>query len=574
MKIRIIKAFFVIGLTVLTATACTEKPALVAADTIYFNGNVITLDSNELMAEAVAVKDGKILAVGDNETMMSLSNQDTHQVDLKGKTMLPGFVDGHSHLSGVAIQAVTANLLPPPDGPGQNIAMLQRTLRDFMATSEMVKQHSVVIGFNYDDSQLEEGRHPNRHELDAVSTEMPIMITHQSGHIGVYNSKALEMFGINAESDDPSGGIIQREAGSKEPNGVLEENAHFALLYKIIPPFTVKENVAAMKAAEMQYLSNGFTTIQDGKTDPTTLGLMAQYAADGGFTADVVVYADVAAMTDHTVLNGPLYSEDYVNHFRIGGVKLTFDGSPQGKTAWFTKPYLVAPSGQDASYSGYPAFTDAEALKWYLMAYENNWQMLTHTNGDAAIDQLIKIANQTAKAFPGKDRRTVMIHGQFLREDQIAAIDDLGIFPSLYPMHTFYWGDWHRDSVAGPERAENISPTGWLIDRGVKFSIHSDAPVTFPNSMRILDSAVNRTTRSGAVLGKAQRLRPMDALKAMTIWPAYQHFEESSKGSLEVGKLADMVVLDENPLTVDPVKISAIKVVQTIKEGVSVYIAQ
>ena len=574
MKIRIIKAFFVIGLTVLTATACTEKPALVAADTIYFNGNVITLDSNGLLAEAVAVKDGKILAVGDNETMMSLSNQDTHQVDLKGKTMLPGFVDGHSHLSGVAIQAVTANLLPPPDGPGQNIAMLQRTLRDFMATSEMVKQHSVVIGFNYDDSQLEEGRHPNRHELDAVSTEMPIMITHQSGHIGVYNSKALEMFGINAESDDPSGGIIQREAGSKEPNGVLEENAHFALLYKIIPPFTVKENVAAMKAAEMQYLSNGFTTIQDGKTDPTTLGLMAQYAADGGFTADVVVYADVAGMTDHTILNGPLHSGEYVNRFRIGGVKLTFDGSPQGKTAWFTKPYLVAPSGQDASYSGYPAFTDAEALKWYLMAYENNWQMLTHTNGDAAIDQLIKIANQTAKAFPGKDRRTVMIHGQFLREDQIAAIDDLGIFPSLYPMHTFYWGDWHRDSVAGPERAENISPTGWLIDRGVKFSIHSDAPVTFPNSMRILDSAVNRTTRSGAVLGKAQRLRPMDALKAMTIWPAYQHFEESSKGSLEVGKLADMVVLDENPLTVDPVKISAIKVVQTIKEGVSVYIAQ
>jgi len=574
MKIRIIKAFFVIGLTVLTATGCKEKPALVAADTIYFNGNVITLDSNELLAEAVAVKNGKILAVGDNETMMSLSNQDTHQVDLKGKTMLPGFVDGHSHLSGVAIQAVTANLLPPPDGPGQNIAMLQRTLRDFMATSEMVKQHSVVIGFNYDDSQLEEGRHPNRHELDAVSTEMPIMITHQSGHIGVYNSKALEIFGINAESDDPSGGIIQREAGSKEPNGVLEENAHFALLYKIIPPFTVKENVAAMKAAEMQYLSNGFTTIQDGKTDPTTLGLMAQYATDGGFTADVVVYADVAGMTDHTILNGPLHSGEYVNRFRIGGVKLTFDGSPQGKTAWFTKPYLVAPSGQDASYSGYPAFTDAEALKWYLMAYENNWQMLTHTNGDAAIDQLIKIANQTAKAFPGKDRRTVMIHGQFLREDQIAAIDDLGIFPSLYPMHTFYWGDWHRDSVAGPERAENISPTGWLIDRGVKFSIHSDAPVTFPNSMRILDSAVNRTTRSGAVLGKAQRLRPMDALKAMTIWPAYQHFEESSKGSLEVGKLADMVVLDENPLTVDPVKISAIKVVQTIKEGVSVYIAQ
>ena len=208
------------------------------------------------------------------------------------------------------------------------------------------------------------------------------------------------------------------------------------------------------------------------------------------------------------------------------------------------------------------------------MAYENNWQMLTHTNGDAAIDQLITIASETADAFPGEDRRTVMIHGQFLREDQVAAIDDLGIFPSLYPMHTFYWGDWHRDSVAGPERAENISPTGWLLDRDIKFSIHSDAPVTFPNSMRILDSAVNRTTRSGAILGKTQRLRPMDALKAMTIWPAYQHFEESSKGSLEIGKLADIVILDENPLTIDPAKLSSIKVVQTIKEGVSVYVTQ
>ncbi len=574
MNIRIINAFMIIVATLLTAIGCAAKPALVAADTIYFNGNIITLDSNELLAEAVAVNDGKILAVGANEIVMSLSNEATRQVDLEGKTMLPGFVDGHSHLSGVAIQAVTANLLPPPDGPVQNIAALQTTLRNFMATSEMVKQHSVVIGFNYDDSQLEEGRHPNRHELDAVSTEMPIMITHQSGHIGVYNSKALEMFGINADSDDPSGGIIQRESGSQEPNGVLEENAHFALLYKMIPPFTVQERVTAIKAAEMQYLSNGFTTIQDGKTDQQTLGLIAQYAADGGFTADIVAYADVAAMTDHAILNGPLHSNDYVNNFRVGGVKLTFDGSPQGKTAWFTKPYLVAPLGQDASYSGYPAFTDAEALKWYSMAYENNWQMLTHTNGDAAIDQLITIASETADAFPGEDRRTVMIHGQFLREDQVAAIDDLGIFPSLYPMHTFYWGDWHRDSVAGPERAENISPTGWLLDRDIKFSIHSDAPVTFPNSMRILDSAVNRTTRSGAILGKTQRLRPMDALKAMTIWPAYQHFEESSKGSLEIGKLADIVILDENPLTIDPAKLSSIKVVQTIKEGVSVYVTQ
>ena len=567
-----VRGVFVTGLiAVLMSTGCAEKTVPVTVDTIYFNGNVITLDSDELVAEAIAIKNGKITAVGDSKAIMSMSGENTRKINLNGKTLVPGFIDAHSHLSGVAVQVGTANLLPPPDGPVQNIAALQRTLREFMATSDMVKQHSVVIGFNYDDSQLEEARHPNRQELDAVSTEMPIMITHQSGHIGVYNTKALEMFGITAESVDPAGGVIRREEGTKEPNGVLEENAHFALVYKMIPSSALADYLSE---GEKQYLSNGFTTIQDGKTDPATLAFMVQFAVDGRFLADVVSYADVATMTDYTILNGPLHSDTYVNNFRIGGVKLTFDGSPQGKTAWFTKPYLVAPLGQDDSYLGYPAFTNEDALKWFSMAYENDWQMLTHTNGDAAIDQLIDIAGQAAEAFPGEDRRTVMIHGQFLREDQIDDIKRLGIFPALYPMHTFYWGDWHRDSVAGKARAENISPTGWMIDRDIKFSVHSDAPVTFPNSMRILDSAVNRTTRSGAILGASHRLRPMDALKAMTIWPAYQHFEEASKGSLEVGKLADMVILDQNPLSVDPANIKGIKVLETIKEDVSVYIAQ
>jgi len=553
---------------------CADKLDPIVAESIYFNGPIITVDADESIAEAIAIGNGRILAIGDSEDILQMSDKSTRVVDLQGKTMLPGFVDGHSHLSGVSIQAITANLLPPPDGPVKNIPELQRALREFIVTSEMVDKHGVVIGWNYDDSQLEEGRHPNRHELDAVSTDLPIMVTHQSGHIGVYNSKALELYGITAESQDPPGGVIVRESGSRSPNGVMEENAHFSLIYRIIPSFTAEENLAAMRAAEMQYLSNGFTTIQDGKTDPVTLGLMGKYAAELDFSADVVAYADVASLKDYSILNGPLHSSTYVDNFRIGGVKLTFDGSPQGKTAWFTKPYLVPPSGQDSSYAGYPAFTDEDALKWYNLAYENNWQMLTHTNGDAAIDQLINIATQAGDTFPKDDRRTVMIHGQFLRQDQVADIKRLGIFPALYPMHTFYWGDWHRDSVAGIDRAQNISPTGWLLDQGIKFSVHSDAPVTFPNSMRILDSAVNRVTRSGSVLGERHRLSPMDAIKAMTIWPAYQHFEESTKGSLEVGKLADMVILDQNPLKIDPMKIIDINVVETIKEGVSVYKAK
>jgi len=288
--------------------------------------------------------------------------------------------------------------------------------------------------------------------------------------------------------------------------------------------------------------------------------------------ADVVSFADVVTVGDAPVLHGPLMSHSYSNHFRIGGVKLTFDGSPQGKTAWFTQPYFIAPEGEKPGYAGYPAFSNETALKWVELAYKNNWQVHTHANGDAAIDQLVATTRQAQKDFPGKDRRTVLIQGQFLRHDQVAQIKELGIFPSLYPMHTYYWGDWHRQSVVGPQRAENMSPTGWLLDNGILFSIHSDAPVTYPNSMRILDSAVNRTTRSGYVVGPQHRLDPLTALKAMTLWPAGQYFEEKDKGSIEVGKLADFVVLSENPLKIQRKKLKDIRVLETIKEDKVVFV--
>jgi len=194
-----------------------------------------------------------------------------------------------------------------------------------------------------------------------------------------------------------------------------------------------------------------------------------------------------------------------------------------------------------------------------------------HTNGDAAIDQLIRIVGKISGERELGDHRTVMIHGQFTRKDQIPELKRLGIFPALYPMHTFYWGDWHRDSVAGPEIAQNISPTGWMIEEKMRFTIHSDAPVTFPNSMRILDSAVNRVNRTNQVLGERHKLSPLDALKALTLWAAYQHFEESIKGSIEVGKQADLVILDRNPLTIDHSKIKDIKVLGTINDDSFVF---
>jgi predicted amidohydrolase YtcJ len=168
------------------------------------------------------------------------------------------------------------------------------------------------------------------------------------------------------------------------------------------------------------------------------------------------------------------------------------------------------------------------------------------------------------------DRRPVLIHGQFLREDQVDSLNSLGIMPSLFPMHTFYWGDWHREHTVGPVLADNISPTGWCVKRGMRFSTHHDAPVAFPDSMRVLDATVTRRSRSGDI-GPDQRVDVMTALKAMTIWPAWQHFEEDVKGSIETGKLADFVILDKDPTSVDPETLEQIKVLETIKEGVTVF---
>jgi predicted amidohydrolase YtcJ len=542
------------------------------ADAIYFGGPIITVNDKQPSAEAVAVKAGKIVAVGTRSSVeKAQKGPHTRMLDLAGKTMLPGFFDAHSHFSQVGLQAISANLLPPPDGPVNSIAKLQQVLRDYLATSPVVKQYGVVIGFDYDDSQLAEGRSPTAQELDAVSTEIPVFITHQSGHLGVYNSKAMAVAGVSASTPNPEGGIIRRKAGSQQPDGVMEENAHFATLLKLLPKFTVAQGIELLEAAQAIYLANGFTTVQEGRPDPSTLALLSAAAKAGAFKVDLVAYPDLEMNSGNPMLSGPLMSRSYTDHFRLGGVKLTLDGSPQGKTAWFTQPYYKVPENQPATYLGYPSFTDERAQAFVTTAFQRGWQLMVHANGDAAIDQLIKSVRAGEAAVPGTDRRTVLIHGQALRQDQVGQLKALGIFPALFPMHTFYWGDWHRQSVLGPVRAENISPTGWILASGMKLSIHSDAAVTFPNSMRILDSAVNRTTRTGYVLGPSQRLEPMVALKAMTLWPAYQHFEEKTKGSIEVGKVADLVILSANPLAIDRARLVDIRVDETIKSGQSLY---
>jgi len=560
----------------LLTAGLTFAPAAVLAqpaDSIWSGGPIITVNDARPSAEAVAVRGGRIVGVGLRADMeRRFAGPKTVRHDLKGRTLLPGFVDGHGHITGVGVQALVANALPPPDGRNDSVAALQKTLRDWMAANPWHRDYGLVMGFGYDDSQLKEGRPPTREELDEVSKDLPVFVIHQSGHLGAYNSAALRKAGITADTPDPKGGAIRRKPGSREPDGTLEETAHIGTLLKLMPALGEPQQIALLKAGQELYLRFGHTTAQDGRTSPGDLKLLPRAAARGVLKLDVVAYPDLQMTADDPALKGPLHARTYTNGFRIGGVKLNLDGSPQGKTAWLTQPFFKPPPGQPSTYAGYPTYQDdAEVTAWMLRAFRNDWQVMAHVSGDAAIDQMLKAVAAASEQVPRKDRRTVMIHGHTLRADQVDRVKALGIFPSVFPMHTFYWGDWHRDSVLGPERAANISPTGWLVQRGMMFSSHHDAPVALPDTMRVLSATVNRTTRSGQVLGPEHRVEPIVAIKAMTLWPAHQHFEEKTKGSIEVGKLADFAILSGNPLTVPRESLVDLRVMETIKRGRTVW---
>lgn len=556
------------ALAALSLVAPTAFAAEVA-DTIYSGGPILTIDDAAPRVEAVAVKNGRIIAAGAASDVMKLKGDATQLRDLGGRTMLPGFVDPHGHVTMGGLQALSANMLPPPDGPNTDIPQIQQTLKDWAAANaSVVAQAKIILGFGYDDSQLKELRPPTKEELDAVSTEYPVVIVHQSGHIGVLNSKALALAGYTAETPNPEGGMIRRLEGSQEPNGVVEEVAWFSAIPKLLGNVGPSGMKALVKAGTELWASFGYTTAQEGRAVPGVAEVLKAVAAEGGLPIDVVSYVDVLVYRDYIKKNA---SMDYSGRYRNGGAKLTIDGSPQGFTAWRDRPYYDPVGDYPPGYAGYAAATNSQVLDAVDWAYANNIQILTHSNGEAASDLLITAIRVAQQKHGRQPLRPVLVHGQFQREDQVDSFVELGVFPSLFPMHTFYWGDWHRDHTVGPANGDNISPTGWYLTRGSMFSTHTDAPVAFPDTMRTLSATVTRRTRSGDILGPTQRVPVEVALKAMTIWPAYQHFEDATKGTIAVGKLADFVILTDDPTAVDPETLDQIKVAETIKEGQSIY---
>ena len=554
-------------LAVLVGGACGQEAAP-PADTIFHGANIVTMDPARPTAEAVAVRGETIVAAGARDEVMVLQGPATRVVDLGDNALLPGFIDSHGHFLGAGRDQTSLGLHPPPVGDVNNIDELVRKVRAWIDEHD-IPPGEVVTGRGYDDSLLEEGRHPTREDLDRASTEHPIILTHVSGHLTTTNSAALEASDITADTPDPPGGHVRRMAGSMEPNGVLEETARGLLAFDRRATPSGEELDDLIRRSIDIYLSHGTTTIQDGGTGPAQAEAFQAAANREPFKADIAAFARFNETPTDLASIG--YRRDYQGGFRVGGVKLMLDGSPQGRTAWVTIPYEEGPPGAPPDYVAYGVMVPGEYKSAAAELIRGGVPIIVHANGDAAMDLMIDGVDEAVAGMdPMPDHRSVIIHAQLMRADQLDRSAELNIVPSFFAAHAFFWGDWHRISF-GEDRGNNTSPMGWALERGVNFTIHNDASVVPPHMMRLVSIAVNRKTRSGHILGPHQRLTVMQALHAVTLGGAYQYFEEDTKGSITVGKQADLVILEESPLTADPANLEFIPILETFSRGRSVF---
>jgi predicted amidohydrolase YtcJ len=351
-----------------------------------------------------------------------------------------------------------------------------------------------------------------------------------------------------------------------EPAGLLMEQSYLPVYLKQPKPSEL-EMLGNLKPAQEVYASQGYTTVVDAPVDAASIALYTKGAERKLLDLDLIAYARWLEFPE-MVAQGTEFVSTYRNHLKWpAGVKIVGDGSPQGKTAFFTKPYLTGGPLGEKDWRGEPNVTLDQLKSLVRLAYDHNVQVEYHANGDAAIDAFLE-AHEAAGGSRG--RRTTMIHSQFIRPDQIDKYVEFDLIPSFFTNHAFFWGDVHVQNL-GEARAFFLSPMKTAIAKGLRPTNHTDAAVTPVNALFTIWTAVNRTSRSGKIIGPDERVEPLEALKAVTIHAAYQFFEEASKGSIEVGKLADLAILSANPLTVDRSKILEIQVLETIKEGKTVY---
>lgn len=533
---------------------------------LFYNGDIVTMESISDSFEAVLVDDGLIKAVGNLKTLNEKKADSCEMIDLNGNTLMPAFIDGHGHISVAGEQYYTKVDLES----AKNFSDIVFLLKKFIDENQ-IPSGEPVAGFAYDHNYLEEGRHPDKKILDQASAVHPIVISHTSGHVGVANSLALARAKVDNTTEEIQGGVIERYPDTAEPSGYLEETA--LMMVKQFNEPIVSNLVDVFAKVQELYAANGVTTAQDGASHGEGIKIMRKAGQQGKLYIDIVAYPIPFGLSTEDEFNRMVDENkdifgQYVNHVKIGGYKAVLDGSPQGKSAWMSTPYE-----NSGDYCGYPWYTDDQLHATIRRALNDNQQFLAHCNGDAASEQFLNIYESELDASnnPNKHNlRPVMIHCQTVRDDQLDRMQALNMIPSIFVAHTWYWGDVHLKNF-GKERGSRVSPCKSALDRGLIYNLHTDTPVRLPKMLHSVWAAVNRRTQNGVTIGPEQRIDVYNALKGITINAAYAYFEEDSKGSIKVGKRADLVILDRNPLKVDPMEIQDIQVLETIKDGTTIY---
>lgn len=529
---------------------------------IFFNGPIITMNDDCKFVETLIEDNGKIVFTGSEHLanlFLKSSQKNADWFDLKGFTLMPGFIDAHSHLSDTAQTLKTADLRS-----ARNFDDIICILKDFI--NNHPEHKNLIIGLSYDHTILSEQAHPTKEQLDQVSKDIPIAVIHTNLHMCCVNTPLLKILEIDENTPQPSDGVIGRMPYSNEPSGYLEEAPSFPIRNLLKKYYSITES--DLLDAQNLYIKNGILTIQDGAVGESLIKIYTSLAKNNSLITDVVAFPcfNFGEGVGNSIALYSEYVNHYINKFKIGGYKLLLDGSPQGKTAWLSAPYEG-----EKDYCGYPWLTDSEVENYVEQSFTDNLQLLTHCNGDAASEQLINIYEKIIqKRFPNHlpsySSRPVMIHCQTLRKDQISRMKRLNMIASIFVDHVYYWGDIHKKNL-GPTRASHISPLKSVSEADLTYTIHNDSPVILPNVFHSIWCACNRLTRSGDLLGEEECIDVYSALKAVTINAAYSYFEEDEKGTLEAGKRADFIILDANPLAVNKMHLKNINVIQCFKDG-------
>jgi len=536
-----------VGAMVLQSCSTTKGP-----DTILHNANIFTSNPAAPKAQAIAYTNGRIVAVGSDDDILNLAGSATTKFDIGGKTITPGFIDAHSH---------------PASSGLSHLRNVDCDLRSINAILEAIKVKTLntptgdwVLGFKYDDTKTAEGRYITRYDLDKVATEHPVKITHRGGHTAYVNSKALELAGIDKSTPDPDGGQIVRD-GTGQPTGLLKENAT-GMLSDIPNSSTPKDRQEGVKLITQMMSKSGVTSVTDAYG--SLQSLTAYKDAQKSTELSMRIYNMIGYFNIDQAIDQGLKTGDGDEWVRIGGMKLTCDGSISERTARLSEPYVGRPDDY-----GIIVMDEDELYGHAIKAHKADWQIGIHANGDVGIEKSLNVFDRIQAEHPREDPRFRLEHCTVINKEIIERIKELNAIPN--PFSTYVY--WHGEKMVnyGHERLENMFAVRSFLDAGINVTQTSDYPPGPFEPMMALQSSVTRTDMSGTTWGASQKISVEEAIKVGTINGAYASYEESVKGSLEEGKYADLVVLDEDPTQVDPNTLVDIKIERTMVDGKWVY---